>query len=586
MKFKLIRQVAAALACISFFMPIGGAAPQPTNNVEINVAGLQGDVLKNVTSRLEILKNNIYTAQMKTLKERYYQNILTQVQDALTPFGYFKPKINIRIYNVNQYWMVKITVDPGPRLIFDKVTVNVTGEGSTDTAYAKALLHLPVKQGDYFNSEKYDQSKEALQYVANVRGYFDAKFTTSKLVVDLRNYTSEVILEFETGKRYRFGDTIFSASQIKQSLLQRYLEYQPGDYYSSKLLEQSRLNLAGSNYFQQVVMIPELREARDFKVPILTELYPQDQVTYSLGAGYGTDTGVRALASMDLRWLNASGHSLKTLLRGSQNNSQLAASYMIPVHRPAYDSIIISGGAVRINQTTGTGQNAQLSVGYQTLMYDWHFNAGITNLIEKYSLNNYPITGVTTKTNANVLYPQITLQRMSSGKELLNPSQGYNIYFTAAGGSKSFGSKTDFTQTRLDAKFLYTFELTHTRLLARAALGAISIANLSNLPLSMQFYAGGASSIRGFTYNSIGPGRYLAVGSFEIQQRIKGKIYLGGFIDAGNVNNRITKSKVRIGAGPALIYLSPIGAIELSIAKNASPTDGHWRIQFSMGALL
>lgn len=68
-------------------------------------------------------------------------------------------------------------------------------------------------------------------------------------------------------------------------------------------------------------------------------------------------------------------------------------------------------------------------------------------------------------------------------------------------------------------------------------MGHTSIANIGELPLSLQLFAGGVSSVRGYGYNSIGPGRNLVVASSEVQQRIIGAFYLAGLVDAGVVAN-------------------------------------------------
>jgi translocation and assembly module TamA len=476
-------------------------------------------------------------------------------------------------------------VNPGERLKFTKVEVTLEGEGLSDKAFSKYLANLPVKAGDYFNSEYYEEIKDNLQDLANTRGYFQAKFISSKLVVNLTDYTSEVLIVYNTGRRSRFGNTHFSKSFIKESLLERYLVFDAGNYYNSYLIEESRKNLSDSGYFSQVTLTPDLSNLNESTTPINITLTPQNRVTYSFGLGYGTDSGIRGMAGSDIRWLNASGHSLHFQARGSQNNDQLSASYVIPGPVPSISSYSIGGGIMDINQVTGNAKSAQTNAFYRTQLGDWRASTGLVYLIENYTLNDFPTQGENTHTDANVLYPQLTLQRIHAKKDLINPDYGYNITFNTAVGN-NFNGNDLFSQSRLDIKTLYTIEKTHTRILTRASLGYIFINDLTNLPLSMQFYAGGAQSIRGFHYNSIGPGAELGIASFELQQKIMGNFYLGGFVDAGNVSNNIFDERPNVGVGPALIYLSPVGAIELSFGRQVSNDSHSWAIQFSMGALL
>lgn len=586
-------KVVLAFISIIFFSLCWAKVEQGRANIVLNISGLSGEVLENVKSRLDIKKQNIFASQADIVKWNYYRTIDKEVEAAIQPFGYFEAEINTDLTRQNDQWTISIVVKPNRRMQFQRVDIQVFGEGQSDPAFQKYLAKIPIHPGDYFNSGHYTNVKDTLQNMASNRGYFRAKFIKSKLVVNLRSYTASVLIDFDTGARARIGATTFSPSPFKQELLQRYLAYEPNELYNNYLLDQSRQNLSNSGFFQSVVVMPEINRINQKEVPITITMHPQDQVIYTFGAGYGTDSGPRGLAATNIRWLNSSGHSMKMQVRGSQYNSEAGLNYTIPGKNPAIDSYTFNTGVMYLNQVTGTGKNAQAGFSYQTKVADWQLVASLTNLIERYSLINFPTTGVTTTTNANVLYPQLLLQRIYAKPDLINPDYGYNILMTAAGGSNSLGSKTNFLQSQLTNKFLVTLDATHTRFLVRAAVGAISIQNLENLPLSMQFYAGGSQSIRGFEYNGIGPGRQVLIGSVEVQQRIFGKFYAAAFIDAGNVSDHVLRHRANVGAGPAVMYLSPIGAIELSVAKNISSINqvtgqpnGGWRIHFSLGALI
>lgn len=117
----------------------------------------------------------------------------------------------------------------------------------------------------------------------------------------------------------------------------------------------------------------------------------------------------------------------------------------------------------------------------------------------------------------------------------------------------------------------------------RASVGYTAIKNILNLPLSLQFFSGGAQNLRGFSYNSIGPGRSLFISSFEMQQKIIKNIYFASFIDIGTVSNQLFDGKLKIGIGPGIVFLTPLGMFELTIANSISEPKKPWIIQFSMG---
>ena len=92
--------------------------------------------------------------------------------------------------------------------------------------------------------------------------------------------------------------------------------------------------------------------------------------------------------------------------------------------------------------------------------------------------------------------------------------------------------------------------------------------------------------MRGYGYNSIGPGRNLVVASAEIQQRIYGSFYLTGFVDSGVVGNQNIFHHINVGTGPGFAWISSIGTIELTIANAFTQANTPWSLQFTMGTAL
>lgn len=115
------------------------------------------------------------------------------------------------------------------------------------------------------------------------------------------------------------------------------------------------------------------------------------------------------------------------------------------------------------------------------------------------------------------------------------------------------------------AEIRYTYKIDFNQSLAsRFATGAIfSFGNSTISPFMEEFYVGGANSIRAFTVRSVGPGKFSPnngpysfmdqVGDFKLEgnieyrARLKGRLQVALFLDAGNVW-LIRKERKRIGA--------------------------------------
>jgi translocation and assembly module TamA len=110
----------------------------------------------------------------------------------------------------------------------------------------------------------------------------------------------------------------------------------------------------------------------------------------------------------------------------------------------------------------------------------------------------------------------------------------------------------------------------------------MTVSDLSELPLSLQFWTGGSKKLRGYDYLSIGTGRKLLEGSIQLQHEIWNSLYLGPFYDVGNASDDPFRD-IQSSVGMALTWASPVGAIELSAAHALTDRGKSFKIQFSMG---
>ncbi len=510
---------------------------------------------------------------------KFYQDIPKEIEEGIKPYGYFKPYIRSYIQRRHSsLWYSDFIVNPGPRMYFTHVEVQIIGPGSSDKAFQRLYENFPIKAMDFFDSEKYEQAKNDFFNVAAARGFFKAKMIKSQIQINLNTYRATLTTIFDTGPRFRFGVTHFSCTPFNEAFIHGFLQYREDHYFSQEKVKQTREGLANSNYFSTVVVTPEPEKAKGLYVPVTIYLHTESKKQYNFGLGYGTDTGVRALIRTNFRWINPYGHRFNAYFRASSVNSALIANYYIPGGNPVKGQYVLTATFLNQDQDTGKGRSGRLTASYQTDLNGWQQTISLTALQERYNLTGLP------QTNARVLYPSILWQRIHADN-LLNPKKGYSIMATISDAAKGFFSKTGFLQSQIDGRFLFT-AWDQTRFIIRSSLGYTAIKNILNLPLSFQFFAGGAQSLRGYSYNSIGPGRGLVVGSFEIQQKILKNLYLTAFIDAGNVSDQISKNKLKVGVGPGLVMLTPIGMFELTIANAIIEPKKPWVMQFSMGSPL
>jgi translocation and assembly module TamA len=110
-----------------------------------------------------------------------------------------------------------------------------------------------------------------------------------------------------------------------------------------------------------------------------------------------------------------------------------------------------------------------------------------------------------------------------------------------------------------------------------------------DIPSQNLFRAGGAQSVRGYRYLSLGlregeaivGGRVMALGSLEYQFPVSGPWWGAAFIDAGNVVDTPSQWRPALGYGAGVRWRSPIGPVNLDLAWGQR--DQQLRVHFSVG---
>ena len=537
-------------------------------------------VQSNINKSLKELQDSTQ-ADSQFARNRFLWRARHSIRKAMQPYGYFKAKVKSNFKRQGKTWLATFNVTPGPQIRINRLDIRLTGPGTHCPAFQKMLRKLPLKVGDALNTPKYLKAKQAFFDTAQQFGFFKAKMSQSKIVVNAISYHATIIIHFNTGPRFRFGKTTFSKAPLALSFLKRYLRYHQGQYFNDKILQRTQQDLAQSPYFQQAFITPLTDEAKNGEVPIRISLASRKARQYIFGIGYGFDSNVRGTIGMTFNRVNRYGHRFDVLGQASINNSRFVSHYYIPGPRPARDLFTASAGIGHIEQVNGNSNVNKVSVEYSMKFEQWEQNIALTYLNETYHFND--LFGKPFSNNAQYIFPSIQWHNVHTRTEI-HPKHGYNLSVSLAGAPKEtvFASES-FFQVRADGKLLTTFTPTHTRFIARGSIGRTVINNIQDLPLSMQLFTGGATTVRGFSYNAIGPGFNLIVGSAEIQQRIYKQWYLAGFYDVGNVSNNNPFKQMKRGAGGGIVWLSPIGTVEVDLAFAVSSSNSPWRIQFSIG---
>lgn len=537
-------------------------------NLILQIEGINGPEKNNVEA---ILKNSIILSNVSSNLNQFRQNALTKIQTALQPFGYFKPKIETDFKKNHQQWVIHFRIDPGPILLVTNLDFELVGSGINDPIFQEILLNLPLAKNKAFSAEKYNLTKDKLINGALQNGYFDARFEQAQIKIDLQKYQATIILHFNTGQRYLFGPIHFNSNLYSTRFLQRFAPFSLGEKFDSEKLQKLEENLLTGNYFKRVNIDPKINNAQEFLIPIEVTLSPLPQKEYNLGVGYGTNTGPRVLFNHISRGI-INGQLFQADIQASQVYNHVEANYIIPGKKPATDKYMLGGAVQQIDIPYGKSYLEKASISYSNSLY------GLQQIFSLILQNeNWALTDQSYQ-SAVLIIPNINWNKTYKNDNI-RPTKGFRFNLALL-GAPVFSPNT-FLQAKLNAKAIYPiFDIGF--LLARGELGYTVVKNTQQLPLSLNFFAGGTESIRGFDYNSIGPGTNLLTASIEYRQKIKTEWYLAGFVDIGNASNSFP-GQLQTGVGLGPVFQSPVGTIELTLARGLGSQGKSWLIQFNMG---
>ena len=130
------------------------------------------------------------------------------------------------------------------------------------------------------------------------------------------------------------------------------------------------------------------------------------------------------------------------------------------------------------------------------------------------------------------------------------------------------------------------------RWIVRGDAGWIGTDDVLALPPTRRFVAGGAQSVRGFEFESIGPGddadalvggSTLLVGSVEADYEVIRQWRVAAFADVGDAMDSFVDFDAELGVGLGIRWASPLGLIRFDFASPLSDPSNSFRLHFVFG---
>lgn len=545
---------------------LSGPATTAMAAVQIEFQGIGDELQAAARSQLDLAQfvdREVSASQVNRLFER----APTQIRQALEPYGYYHVKVDADLHEGAQpgEYRAVFRVERGEPVIVRKVQVDVGETAASLPAVRDALRAFRPATGDRLDHGVYEGSRSNIAATLQSGGFFDAQLLRHRVEVSLATNSADVDLAWDPGQRYRFGEVHFTKTQFDEAFLAKYVPWKPDAYYSTEDLLTFQQRLVDADYFSAVSVQPVPDQAHNGRVPIEALVIPAKRTIYRAGAYVSTDTGPGGRLGMERRWLNRRGHKLGVDLQYSQRLEEYSTFYRIPRPGERNRNYTFAGGYR--DEQTDTSKSRTLRLAASEILDDWHGYSRTLGL--QYLNGDFEIADE--QHHSSVLFAETMLTRKRVDN-LLFPRRALSVIYAARFAAESVLSDTSFVQLGAEAKWIRPVA-DNSRLILRAAAGAMAVDNFDALPPELRFFAGGDRSVRGFDYQQIGEtnaaggvigGEYLAVASAEYEHYFLPRWGAAVFVDAGDAWR--TDFNANVGAGIGLRWKSPVGLVRLDVA--------------------
>jgi translocation and assembly module TamA len=533
-------------------------------DLNVTIDGLDGALEDAARASLSLSQQRDPTpAQIR----RLFADGKTEIRTALEPYGYYNARVDGNLERTEKGFAIRYRVRPGDPTVVGNRTVQVRGDGAKMSDVDRALRRFAPRPGERFDHALYEQSKANVESALSNDGFLRATATSHRVEVSRKANVANINLAWQSGPRMRFGPVRFSESQFTPHFLERYVPWQPGDYYSPDELLAFQQKLIDADYFATVMVQPDLSNKSSVDVPIDVQLAPAKRSVYTAGVYMSTDTGPGVRVGLNRRWLNHRGHKADVNIDYAQRLSAIATGYHIPLAGPNERSYNFGATYRDENTTTSVSRTERIAANETRRWHNFTRTLGM-----QFVSGNFEIADE--QRYSTLLFAEGTLSRKQAD-DFFFPRRGYSMTFGTRFAPEGLLGDTSFSQVTADGRWIHSAGR-RQRVLLRASLGLMAVDDFNQLPPELRFFAGGDRSVRGFDYQELGAtnadgqvigGQYLTVASAEFERYFLRNWGAAVFVDAGDAFLSGSSLTANVGAGVGIRWRSPVGIVRLDIAK-------------------
>ena len=508
------------------------------------------------------------------------------------------------------YLIVKI--DEGKKYLVGSVEL----KGDLGFPHDEIADLILTKPGDPFDYQLIKEDLEAIRMFYYDRGYMNAEIDLQQMYDPKTDGMSLTYLikpdkEISVGKIFVAGNT-----KTKDKVIRREIRVYPGEKYDGKQLRRSKERIYNLGFFEDVYF--ETVPTSDPEVKDLNVTVKETKTgEFSFGGGYSSVDAFLGFVQIKQKNFDISSFpgftgsgqdlTLRAELGSARTNYFLSWTdpwifdypllFGFDLYREEHNRFGLSGYGYDESRTGGS-----LRLGKELTEYL------ATDLV--YNLEEVKISNL--QDNAGpALRDELgknVISRLTWGTSYdrrdnkYAPSKGYFAGLSLQNAGGPLGGDKDFLKGWLNGSYYYSL-MEKVVLEVRGSLGlADAYGDSEELPIYERFYAGGATTIRGYEQRAVGPrdpassdaigGEAMVLGGLELTFPVFKNIIKGAlFYDLGNVwatAGDMFDDDLKHGMGAGVRVKTPIGPLKLDYGYPLTDNyddkkEGHFYFSVSYG---
>lgn len=254
-----------------------------------------------------------------------------QIREFLATEGFYSPRIETSVENIDNGWVVKLVVTPGNPVRVTNFDLQITGPFNDGSAESRARLEKmrtswSLRPDAVFRHDDWESAKRNALKALLLDGYPTASIADSHASVNQESRSAELKVTLESGPIFTFGALeIQGLERYPATLVERMSSIVAGEPYSQTKLLALQSRLQDSPNFSSVEVSADIDPLHPLGVPVRAKVVEYPSQKLGFGIGMSTDTGVRGLVDYrDLNFLDR-GWQLGGALKLEQKRQSLGS---------------------------------------------------------------------------------------------------------------------------------------------------------------------------------------------------------------------------------------------------------------------